>query len=162
MNKHSNHQGESGKAFRQRALLALIRGEPIATQGALVERLRAEGISCTQVSVSRDIRELGLIKRGGFYATPEAAPKITDDIAGLTDNIAAFIRDISTVGDNLIVVRTLAGTAHSVGLLLDNLGWPDIAGTVAGDDTVFIAVHGGRSGCEAVTVKLSDMSRKGK
>jgi transcriptional regulator of arginine metabolism len=164
MNKYSySKESVDRKSSRQRALLTLIRSESIATQGALVERLRDQGISCTQVSVSRDLRELGLVKKGGFYMLSDEEPSLTsEEISGLTDNIAAFIRDISVVGDNLVVVKTLSGTAHSVGLLLDNLSAPDIAGTVAGDDTVFIAVHGGRAGCEAMEKRLKEMSGKGR
>jgi transcriptional regulator of arginine metabolism len=163
VNKYSKKEGENTKLARQRALLELIHTSTMSTQGELVARLRAEGFACTQVSVSRDIRELGLVKQGGRYTAPHESPSgETDDLFELAGNIAAFMRDISVVGDNLIVVKTLPGTAHSVGLLLDNLGWPDIAGTVAGDDTVFVAAHGGQKGCVAVADRLRDMTRKGR
>ena len=162
MNKYSEKQREQSKSARQKALLGLIRGQAIATQGELVKQLQSAGIPCTQVSISRDIRELGLIKQGGRYVAPDGGGgDLKEEIADLRANIAAFIRDISVVGDNLIVVKTMPGTAHSVGLLLDHVSWPNLAGTVAGDDTVFIAVHGGHQGCAAAAAKLRDMTKKG-
>lgn len=148
--------------MRQRVLLRLIHDHAIATQGELVKQLQAAGIACTQVSISRDIRELGLVKQSGCYVAPEGGGSdLKEEITDLRMNIAAFIRDISVVGDNLIVVKTMPGTAHSVGLLLDNVSWSNLAGTVAGDDTVFIAVHGGLKGCEAMAARLRDMKKKG-
>ena len=162
MNKYSEEQREQSKSTRQRALLRLIQNHSIATQGELVKQLQTAGIACTQVSISRDIRELGLVKQGGRYVAPEMpGSDLKEEVADLRSNIAVFIRDISVVGDNLIVVKTMPGTAHSVGLLLDNVSWPDLAGTVAGDDTVFIAVHGGRAGCRAMALRLKNMTKKG-
>ncbi len=129
----------SPKAERQQALLDLVRGRSLATQAEAVAALRERGIVCTQASVSRDVRELGLVKRDGCYATPEAvaAAAAVDEYAA---SIGGFLREMSVVGNHLVVVHTLPGTAHGVGVFIDGMAWPGVAGTVAGDDTIFAAV----------------------
>ena len=161
MVNYSRNGGESAKEKRQKALSALIQTESIGTQGELVARLNQSGFSCTQVSVSRDIRELGLVKRGGRYisTTPSILP---ENVSNLSENISVFIRSVTIVGDNLIIIKTLPGTAHSVGLLVDNMSWSKVAGSVAGDDTVFLAILGGASGCIEVNARLNHLVQKGK
>jgi transcriptional regulator of arginine metabolism len=127
------------KTTRQSQLLELIRTSWIATQGDLVEALRQRGVDCTQASISRDIAELGLSKRGGRYVEP-APDEQLPDVDELAAKIGGFLRRSVAVGDNLVVIHTLSGTANSVAVYLDHRDLPGLAGTVAGDDTIFAAV----------------------
>lgn len=127
------------KAARQRTLLRLVKNRPIANQTELVRLLEREGLSSTQASVSRDVRELGLIKTNGRYLLPE---RLGRRVRGRTDGVErALITSVAPVGANLVVVRTEIGAATRVALELDKKSDADIAGTVAGDDTIFVAVR---------------------
>jgi transcriptional regulator of arginine metabolism len=127
------------KTDRQSQLLELIRSTRITTQGELVAELRERGVDCTQASISRDIAELGLSKRGGRYVEP-APEEDLPDADDLAAKIGAFLRHSVMVGGNLVVIHTLSGTANSVAVYLDHRDLPGLAGTVAGDDTIFAAV----------------------
>jgi transcriptional regulator of arginine metabolism len=129
----------SAKTDRQSQLLELIRTSRITTQGDLVAALRGRGVDCTQASISRDIGELGLVKRGGRYVAP-APDEALPDADQLAAKIGGFLRRSVVVGDNLVVIHTLSGTANSVAVYLDRRDIPGLAGTVAGDDTIFAAV----------------------
>jgi transcriptional regulator of arginine metabolism len=123
---------------RRRLIEELIRERPIATQGQLVRLLRRRGADCTQASISRDIAALGLVKTGGRYALPNGAPPPGDP----APRLAALIRHVRPAGHNLIVVVTSVGEASATALAIDSARWPESAGTVAGDDTLFIACDG--------------------
>lgn len=127
------------KHERQSRLLEIVRSERIATQEDLVARLHAAGVDCTQASVSRDVRELGLVKHGGHYAAPESATAVPD-LDAFAARLSGFLLKTTIVGEHLVVVHTLPGTAHTIGLYIDGMAWPGVAGNVAGDDTVFVAV----------------------
>lgn len=129
---HAKHE-------RQSYLVDLIRRQPIGTQHEIVQHLLEAGFTVNQSSVSRDIRELGLIKTGGRYATPDAPAEVSGP-AGVQLR-TGLVTGIETAGSTLIVVRTTEGSASAVGLALDRLGLPEIVGTIAGDDTVFVAVR---------------------
>jgi transcriptional regulator of arginine metabolism len=119
---------------RQRAILKILQEQRVARQSHLVDLLRAEGIDATQSSVSRDLRQLGIAKLEAGYEPPE-----TD---GPADNPAPpeeFLRGVAPAGPNLLVVRTAVGAAARVAVYLDRSGWPEIVGTVSGDDTIFVA-----------------------
>lgn len=148
MNKNTIPQ-VAGKPDRQQKILEIVRTETVRTQVDLVKLLKKSGFSSTQVSVSRDVRELGLIKSNGRYVVPDENPT-RPGIEELARTSARFLIDATPVGENLVVVHTHPGTAHSVALLLDQLDWPDLAGTVAGDDTIFVAVHSTATGRELV------------
>ena len=120
------------KSDRQKQILEIIRATPVATQQELVERLASRGIEATQSSVSRDIMELRLTKFNGHYVAPQAATGL-----GLPPVV------IDTAGDHLIVLKTEVGQAQPVALKIDYAEVDAIVGTVAGDDTVFIAVKDG-------------------
>lgn len=132
------------KALRQLKILELIRQKPIETQEELASELNRAGYSVTQATVSRDIKELNLIKvptgDGRYrYAKADEGPTPV-----LTERMRRVFRD-SLIGldsaENLIVVRTLSGSAPGVGEAIDSLHWPEIAGTVAGDNTVLVVVR---------------------
>jgi transcriptional regulator of arginine metabolism len=117
------------KRERQQAILEIISDGPLATQQELAAELEARGIEATQSSVSRDIAELGLIKINGHYAAPNPE--------GLG---AERLESIDTAGENLIVVKTEVGQAQPAALAIDGAAFPEIVGTVAGDDTILVAV----------------------
>lgn len=125
------------KAYRQAQILKLIRGGSVATQEELAQRLAAAGVDASQVTLSRDIRELGLIKTAAGYREPRGVgPEAARD--NLPRVLQEFLRDIR-VAQNLVVLRTVPGGAQPVARALDSEERPEIVGTVAGDDTIFIA-----------------------
>lgn len=132
MNKYADRT--EGKTARQAAILEAVTQEEVATQNDLVRCLKKRGIAATQVSISRDIAELGLVKAGGAYrpATGEAAHDAEMPLR-------TFVRSVKAAGPNLTVIRCDAGSAPRVGLVLDGLAQPGLVGTLAGDDTVFVA-----------------------
>jgi len=124
---------------RQAAILQILREQSVGRQTVLVELLRQKGIEATQSSVSRDLKQLGVTKLGDGYAPPDA-----ETAGGDVDQswFGDFIRDIQTAGTNLTVIKTAIGAAQRVAVYLDRSGWPEIIGTVSGDDTIFIATGG--------------------
>lgn len=120
------------KSFRQGQILKLIRSHPVHTQEDLAKLLRAAGIEATQVTLSRDVRELGLAK------TPEGYREIGRE-SGLQFEMLAgeFLQDVRSA-QNLVVLKTAPGHANSVAVALDNEEWPEVVGTVAGDDTILV------------------------
>jgi transcriptional regulator of arginine metabolism len=125
---------------RQRAILAILRRTPVRRQEELVGRLAARGFPVTQSSVSRDLRDLGVAKVGGRYVPPSAAAGTAEAV----EEIAHYLRAARPAGPHLTVVLTRVGTAPTVGLGLDRAAWPEVVGTLAGDDTVFVATAGAR------------------
>jgi transcriptional regulator of arginine metabolism len=121
--------------------MTILRGRPVARQSELVRLLRERGIEATQSSVSRDLQQLGVSKLGSGYAPPEQPDTGSDRDAAL---VVELVREFRTAGGNLTVVKTAEGAAQRVALYLDKSGWPEIVGTVSGDDTIFVATrHGG-------------------
>ena len=122
------------KSYRQGQILKLIRGRRVHTQEDLARALRALHIPATQVTLSRDIRELGLVKTAEGYS--QGAPEAVSgpDVATSTRE---FVQDVR-IAQNLLVLRTRAGHANSVGVALDQADWPEVTGTIAGDDTILV------------------------
>lgn len=123
---------------RRKALLSIISGRPIATQEELVAALREEGIEVSQASVSRDVATLGLVKAGGRYALPGRLPAPGQD--PLEQRVREHLQSADAAGPHLIVLHTAPGEAGLLALALDGAERPGVIGTVAGDDTVFVAV----------------------
>lgn len=122
---------------RRQALLDLVMHGEYRTQEDLVSALADAGFEATQSSVSRDIRDLGLQKRDGIYTAS------LDELAGPSGAaIWSFARSVASAGDHLVVVKSTAGTAQALAGAIDRAAWNGIVGTVAGDDTVFIATTG--------------------
>lgn len=119
---------------RRAVIREMLSQGPVATQAALVDALAAEGFTATQSSVSRDLRELGAVKTARGYAlgADGASTNHLEEVAGL-------LRDIGKAGSHLLVVRTAIGAAQRVALALDRDDWPGMVGTIAGDDTIFVA-----------------------
>ena len=128
---------------RQTRVKEIVERLVIRTQDELAEALRNEGIDVTQATVSRDIKELMLVKvptgDGSYrYAFP-AEHNVTVSVARLEKTFQDSVLAMDSSG-NIIVLRTLPGTAQAVAYVLDNVRWPEIIGTVAGDDTIFLVV----------------------
>src|SRR5437899_12326692 len=121
------------KTYRQGQILKLIRGKRITTQDELAQELKDQGIAATQVTLSRDIRDLRLVKtREGYQEMAEE-----EHILQFSMLAAEFLRDVLRA-QNLVVLKTAPGHANSVAVALDNEGWPEIVGTIAGDDTILV------------------------
>lgn len=140
------------KARRQARILELVRTEVIQTQEELAALLTREGIPVTQATISRDIKELNLQKvptgDGRYrYALPDEVP------AGAWDKRRRILQEsVLSVdaSENIVVVKTLPGTAASVAYAIDYQGWPEVIGTVAGEDTVLVVVRPREAGGEIV------------
>lgn len=121
------------KSYRHGQIRKLIRGGSIFTQEELAQALGKAGIHATQVTLSRDIRELRLVKTQDGYAetsTEESGPRFN----ALASEFLVDVR----AAQNLVVLKTAPGHANSVAVALDNEEWPEIVGTIAGDDTILI------------------------
>jgi transcriptional regulator of arginine metabolism len=147
------------KSKRQDEIIEIISSADIETQEELAMALREKGYQVTQATVSRDIRELRLIKvaskSGGYkYAKP-----VRHEIAvseRLTRILADSLVHVETAS-NLTVVKTLSGSANIAAEALDNLGWKEIIGTIAGDNTVFIAAKS-EDDADAITNRIRKMT----
>jgi transcriptional regulator of arginine metabolism len=127
---------------RRDAITRILRRTAVSRQAELVELLRVEGFEATQSSVSRDLRELGVVKGGDRYLLPAVEDALTPSHF---EDVRAFVKGYRAAGPNLTVLRTTAGTAQGVAIALDKARWPEVVGTIAGDDTIFIATAGTRS-----------------
>ena len=131
------------KQLRQRAIRDLVELRTIRTQQELAAALRERGFRATQATISRDVAELGLGKgsREGrpAYVLP---PRLRDAEVSGEDRLRRLLTDVPVefrVADLILVVKTLPGSAHAVAAALDRTRWPEIVGSLAGDDTVFVA-----------------------
>ncbi len=126
------------KFYRHTQIREVLRAAPIATQSELRDRLARRGIEVTQATLSRDMEEMGVVKTREGYRLPEVAAPAPPTQVSLGVILKEFARDVRLAG-MLVIVKTHPGNAHSVAVALDAEGWPEAAGTVAGDDTIFIA-----------------------
>lgn len=118
------------KRERQQAILSLIQARPIGTQEDLRTLLERAGVTATQSSVSRDLEELGIVKQHGHYTLPRA-----------NGASARGLLSLDQAGDSLVVARTMPGLASAVAVEIDAAALPEVVGTIAGEDTIFIAVR---------------------
>jgi len=122
------------KRERQQKILGLIQARPIGTQEDLRALLESAGVPATQSSVSRDLEELGVVKHHGHYTLPR------------TNGAAARgLLSLDHAGDSLVIARTIPGLASAVAVEIDGAAVPEIVGTIAGEDTIFIAVRDHRA-----------------
>jgi transcriptional regulator of arginine metabolism len=131
------------KQLRQRAIRDLVEQRPIRTQQELAVALRERGFRATQATVSRDVAELGLDKGrrdgGSAYVLPSA---LREAEASGDERLRRLFADVPVefrVAGLVLVIKTLPGSAHAVAAALDRTRWPEVAGSIAGDDTVFVA-----------------------
>jgi transcriptional regulator of arginine metabolism len=122
---------------RHLKILELISTRPVRTQEELADALAAQGWEVTQSSVSRDIAALRLAKFDGAYRRPPPRASRTDPDER---RVAEGVLTVETAGDALVVLHTPPGEANHVAVALDRLAWPEVIGTIAGDDTIFLAV----------------------
>jgi transcriptional regulator of arginine metabolism len=128
------------KSYRQSAILELVDREAITSQGLLRERLKLRGIEATQATLSRDIRDLGLIKRAadGAYRRAGADSRPAGDPEGeCRTAVDDYLRRYDVV-DQLVVLKTDAGQAQPLAVAIDRAGLSEIVGTIAGDDTILV------------------------
>lgn len=121
------------KLERHQQIQKLIREDEVHTQEHLAQLLKARGIEATQVTLSRDIRELGLVKTAQGYS----------DLGHPASNFHSLAREFmvsAVAAQNLVVIKTSPGHAMSLAIALDTETWTNIVGTIAGDDTIFIAM----------------------
>ena len=134
------------RSRRQKAIADMIRGGPVASQEEVTARLSQLGFAVTQATVSRDLEQLGAVKarRGGVhaYALPDQIGASDWAAARLQHIVSDWVQSVEAAG-NLIVIKTPPGSAHLVSLAIDQSNLPEIAGTVSGDDTLFVAVKDG-------------------
>jgi transcriptional regulator of arginine metabolism len=134
------------KKIRQKTILELVRNQQIASQEELMESLQARNIEVSQSTLSRDIQELRLAKTGGVYAVmgQDASPSSEDSVRRI---LREFVTDVA-VAQNLVVLKTGPGNASAVTQAIDRQAWPEIVGSIAGDDTIFIAAATGKQSRE--------------
>jgi transcriptional regulator of arginine metabolism len=129
------------KVYRRTQILEILGSGTAATQTELRKKLAHRGVHVTQATVSRDIEELGLVKTREGYRLPDAARTAAPNLQpGMAVVLKEFVREVRQAA-NFIIVRTHPGTAHTVAVALDAAEWPEVAGTVAGDDTIFVATE---------------------
>jgi transcriptional regulator of arginine metabolism len=135
------------KAYRQSLVVELVDQEPITSQEQLRERLQARGIEVTQATLSRDIRDLGLIKRtsDGAYrrSAPGEATATIDHKATLRRTVAASLKRFDVV-QQLVVLRTEYAQAHPLAEAIDRAELPDVVGTIGGENTILVICRGER------------------
>jgi transcriptional regulator of arginine metabolism len=145
------------KSWRQSQILEVVDRVPVASQEALRQELRGRGIDATQATISRDLKELGLVKRAGdgAYVRPGAergSPAVSEQ---LRRAVASLLRGLERV-DALLVVRTDRGQAQGLAEWIDRAHLPEVAGTIGGDDTILLICRG-VAAAEAIEKKLNEM-----
>jgi transcriptional regulator of arginine metabolism len=140
------------KARRQALILEMVDREPLHSQELLVRRLQQRGFDVTQATISRDIKELGLVKRAGdgAYQRPGAeAPDPETALTALERAAAEFLRNVDRV-QQLVVIRTGRGQAQALAEALDRARLHEAVGTIAGDDTILVVARGARAAAAIV------------
>jgi len=125
------------KTLRQRAILGLLKHEPIASQEYLQHALRKRGIKVGQATLSRDIRDLGLSKTPTGYSLPQGDGSSSPALPPVSRLVREFVLEVRTA-QNLLVIKTSVGSAQPVAAALDEEDWPESVGTIAGDDTILM------------------------
>lgn len=148
------------KADRQRRILEIVHARTVATQGELKELLKADEIEVDQGTLSRDIRELGLVRVAAetgfrYSSVEEASPVVPVRSQRL---VGRFVKS-ARKSRNLVVVRTDPGNAQAVSLAIDHLAWPEVVGTVAGDDTLLVVVEE-RASAARVAKKILELGER--
>ena len=147
------------KNARQKAILDIVSSQDIETQNQLIDALHAAGVKSTQATISRDIKDLRLIKeltsKGAYrYAAP------ANEVANHSERLRTIFKECVTsiaCAQNIVVIKTLPGLAPAACRAIDRMNIKDLAGTLAGDDTAFIAMHDNESAlllCEEVETYL--------
>jgi transcriptional regulator of arginine metabolism len=142
------------KSYRQGQILKLVASEAIGSQEQLRLRLAQRGLRVTQATLSRDMRELGLVKTAEGYK-PLGLADQTASLSGLARGLREFLRD-ALPAQNLLVLKTPPGGAQPLAAAVDRERWPEVLGTIAGDDTVLLITES-RATCLAVKKRIEDL-----
>lgn len=142
------------KPSRHNRITELISNEPIYTQEELRRRLTQGGIHVNQATLSRDLRELGLVKTVNGYAL-SAAEETGPPMPSLERLLTEFVVDVREA-ENLLVLKTTTGSAQPVAAALDSSEWPEVVGTIAGDDTILI-VAGSKMICQKLANRVREI-----
>ena len=148
------------KSYRQSLVLELVDREPVYSQEQLREQLRGRGIDVTQATLSRDIRDLGLVKAAadGAYKRPQAVEGVAPDAgAVLKRAVAGSLRKFEAV-QQLVVLRTESAQAQPLAEAIDRARLPDVAGTISGDNTILVICRGEKE-AQAFTRQLDEWVR---
>ena len=132
------------KLSRHNAILQLLEQGPIPSQEELQKLLHRRGFDAGQATLSRDIRELGLVKSSGGYSLPGREAAGETDLPSVSRLVREFVTSVRTA-QNLLVTKTSVGSAQPVAAALDEENWPEAIGTVAGDDTILIVCENKRA-----------------
>ena len=138
------------KKYRQSAILDLVSHEPICSQDDLGKRLRARGFNATQATISRDIKDLELVKRasdGAYDRSGGSGMVRSGRHIGLRRSVVEYLQRVDQV-QQLLVLRTEPSQAQPLALAIDNAELPEVVGTVAGDDTILVITRHARAGRE--------------
>ncbi len=142
------------KKARLGRILEIVKKSSVPSQEALLTMLNGEGVNVTQSTLSRDIRELGLVKvRGVYQANRQESVPPKESLRRSLQQLVVR----SDVSGNILMVKTAPGNAHPLGAVLDSVQWPEILGTVAGDDTVFVLLRSTRLG-KKVLRRIEELS----
>ena len=136
------------KNERQSKILEIIESEPIDTQEQLQQRLQAQGIACTQATISRDIKQLHLVKEPMGQGRYRYAVSVQRSRLNVADKLRTIFRESIVSVDsaqNIVVVKTMAGLANAAGAALDSMSIPTMVGSLAGDDTAILIMRDGES-----------------
>lgn len=140
------------KRMRQDMILEIIKSHDVHNQLELIKRLEERGISATQSSVSRDIHELSIAKVDSRYVVavlPVHGSKEDPSVPPTSEN--GFVKSLCPAGPTVLVVKTALGAAPSLGISIDKARWPEVLGTISGDDTLFVATLGKREQLRLIT-----------
>ena len=140
---------------RRQAIVRILRDGHVGRQEDLARLLKTAGYEVTQSSVSRDLRDLGVLKASGRYVLP---PDEVTRANGDFTMLAQFVRGLKRAGPSLTVLRTTIGAAQSVAVAIDRAEWREVAGTISGDDTIFIATANA-SAQDALVARLQAIFR---
>ena len=125
------------KPLRQKVILDLLERGPVASQEELQRALNRRGLRVGQATLSRDIRDLGLVKTATGYAQPQGEPSSESALPPVSRLVREFVLEVRPA-QNLLVIKTTVGSAQPVAAALDGEDWPEAVGTIAGDDTILI------------------------
>jgi transcriptional regulator of arginine metabolism len=148
------------KTRRQTLILELVDHEVVTSQEMLQRRLKARGVSATQATISRDLKELGLVKRAGDGAYGRAGQEGASPETTMAQLQRVVVRSLTRTAqvEQLVVLRTPPGEAQHLALAIDRADFLDVAGTIAGDDTVLVIARGHKQAA-AFVEHLEKLSR---
>ena len=137
------------KAARHKVILELVQESPIASQEELQKALNKRGMRVGQATLSRDIHELELVKTADGYALPSGGSAMEAALPSASRLVREFVLDVRQA-QNLVVVKTAVGSAQPVAAALDSENWPEVVGTIAGDDAILIVAENNKGAARLV------------